>query len=85
MICVGARDRAPLGDEIDALARQRGADVHWVAPEAGLTGERLRALVPDIAGRDVFVAGPTPMVEAARAGLRAAGVPPRLVSSEAFG
>jgi ferredoxin-NADP reductase len=85
VICVGARDRAPLGDEIDALARRRGADVHWVAPEDGLTGERLRALVPDIAGRDVFVAGPTPMVEAARAGLRAAGVPPRLVSSEAFG
>jgi len=85
VICVGARDRAPLGDEIDALARRRGAEVHWVAPEDGLTGERLRALVPDIAGRDVFVAGPTPMVEAARAGLRAAGVPPRLVSSEAFG
>jgi len=85
VICVSARDRAPLGDEIDALARRRGADVHWVAPEDGLTGERLRALVPDIAGRDVFVAGPTPMVEAARAGLRAAGVPPRLVSSEAFG
>jgi ferredoxin-NADP reductase len=33
----------------------------------------------------VFVAGPTPLVDAARAGLRAAGVPPRLVSSEAFG
>ena len=76
MICVGARDRAPLGDEIDALARRRGAGVHWVAPDDGLTAERLRALVPDIAARDVFVAGPTPMVEAARAGLRAAGVPP---------
>jgi ferredoxin-NADP reductase/DMSO/TMAO reductase YedYZ heme-binding membrane subunit len=85
VICVGARDRAPLGDEIDALARRRGAEVHWVAPADGLTGERLRSLVPDIAGRDVFVAGPTPMVEAARAGLRAAGVPARLVSSEAFG
>jgi predicted ferric reductase len=85
VICVGARDRAPLGDEIEALARRRGADVHWVGPEDGLTGEGLRALVPDIAGRDVFVAGPTAMVEAARAGLRAAGVPPRLVSSEAFG
>ena len=59
--------------------------MHWVGPEDGLTGEGLRALVPDIAGRDVFVAGPTAMVEAARAGLRAAGVPPRLVSSEAFG
>jgi predicted ferric reductase len=85
VICVGARERVALAGEIDALARERGADVHWVAPEDGLTGERLRALVPDIAGRDVFVAGPTPVVDAARAGLRAAGVPPRLVSSEAFG
>jgi predicted ferric reductase len=85
VICVGARDRAALAAEIDALARQRGADVHWVSPDDGLTGDHLRALVPDIAGRDVFVAGPTPMVDAARAGLRAAGVPPRLVSSEAFG
>ena len=47
--------------------------------------ERLRALVPDLAERDVFVAGPTPMVRAARAGLREAGVAARQISSEAFG
>jgi len=41
--------------------------------------------VPDIAGRDVFVCGSTSMVQTARAALRAAGVPARQVSSEAFG
>jgi ferredoxin-NADP reductase/DMSO/TMAO reductase YedYZ heme-binding membrane subunit len=85
VICVGARDRTPLAAEIDGLARRRGADLHWLAPNAGLDAERLRALVPDVEDRDVFVAGPTPLVAAARAGLRAAGVPPALVATEAFG
>jgi predicted ferric reductase len=85
VLCVGARGGAPLGEEIETLARERGVDVHWLAPGDGLGGDRLRALVPDIAARDVFVAGPTPLVHAARAGLREAGVPRRLVASEAFG
>jgi ferredoxin-NADP reductase/DMSO/TMAO reductase YedYZ heme-binding membrane subunit len=85
VVCVGARAEAPLGDDLDALARRRGADVHWVAADDTLGAERLRALVPDIAERDVFVAGPTGMVRSARAGLRGAGVAARQISSEGFG
>jgi ferredoxin-NADP reductase len=63
--------------------------VHYVLGERGngslLSAEHLRALVPDIAERDVFVFGPTAMVQAACAGLREAGVPARQIASEGFG
>jgi ferredoxin-NADP reductase/DMSO/TMAO reductase YedYZ heme-binding membrane subunit len=85
VVCVGGRDGTPLADEIDALARRHGAAVSWItAAEAG-SGERLGALVPGLADRDVFLAGPTPLVQAVRAALADAGVPPRQVSSEGFG
>jgi predicted ferric reductase len=73
---------APFAADLAALARGRGADLHVVG---ALEPGRLRALVPDIADRDVFVCGPTAMVEAARGALRADGVPERQVASEAFG
>ena len=86
VVCVGAHDGGPLNASLDALARRRGADVHHVAPGAGaLDADRLLALVPDVADRDVFVAGPTPLVRAAVMGLRHAGVPPRQIASEGFG
>ena len=42
-------------------------------------------LVPDLAERDVFVAGPSDWVGEIRTELRAAGVADRQVSSEGFG
>jgi ferredoxin-NADP reductase/DMSO/TMAO reductase YedYZ heme-binding membrane subunit len=78
-------DGGPFAADLDALARRRGAALHQVAADDGLSPERLRALVPDIAERDVFVCGPAAMVRAARASLRGAGVAPRRISSEAFG
>jgi predicted ferric reductase len=86
VVCVGAHDHGPLGADLDAIAARRGADLHWISAGAGaLDADRLRALVPDVAERDVFVAGPTPMVRAAVMGLRHAGVPARQISSEGFG
>ena len=85
VLCVGGRDGVPLREDLEDLARRRGADVHWIGRGEALDAERLRALVPDIAARDVFVAGPTAMVRAARASLRAAGVAARQISSEGFG
>jgi ferredoxin-NADP reductase/DMSO/TMAO reductase YedYZ heme-binding membrane subunit len=83
VVCRG--DGAPFAADLDALAARRGAALHRVDSDDGLSPERLRALVPDIADRDVFVCGPTAMVQATRATLRGAGVPARRISSEGFG
>ena len=85
VVCVAARDGVPFGADLDAVARARGAELHWLAPGDPLTAERLLALVPDVARRDVFVSGPTAMVQAARTALRGAGVAARQISSEGFG
>ena len=75
--------------ELDELARRRGAALHYVlgdrAGDGALSPERLRALVPDIAERDVFVCGPPSLTAATRASLRGAGVPGRQIVSEGFG
>ena len=67
--------------ELDELARRRGAELHYVLGERRgdelLSAEHLQALVPDIAGRDVYVCGPPRMTEATRASLRRAGVSAR--------
>jgi predicted ferric reductase len=74
--------------ELDELARRRGAELHYVLGERRgdeiLSAEHLRALVPDIAGRDVYVCGPRSMTEATRTSLRRAGVPRRHIISEGF-
>lgn len=74
--------------ELDELARRRGAELHYVLGERGeglLSPEHLRALVPDIAERDVFVCGPAAMTEATRASLRRAGVRARRIVTEGLG
>ncbi len=85
LVCAGARETAPLGAEVDDLARDRAAALSWVAAGTPLTAERLVALVPDLAERDVFVAGPSDWVGEVRAALRAAGIADRQVWSEGFG
>lgn len=78
--------------EIDDLIRTRGWNVHYVigqrdlrevAPEP-LDAAHLRALVPDVAKRDVFISGPDSMIEAARRSLRELGVPSRQIHAERF-
>jgi predicted ferric reductase len=79
-------------DELDELAAWRGAELHYVLgdhrdPAArGLLGPgHLRALVPDLTRRDVFVCGPPAMADAVLRSLRRAGVPRRQVICERFG
>lgn len=66
-------------DELERVAEARGAALHYVVGdhrEVDLLGvDHLRALVPDIAARDVYVCGPAGMVDATEASVRAAGVP----------
>lgn len=79
-----------LRSEIDAIARARGAEVHYVVGDhngdgAGLLSpDHLRSLIPDIAERDVFLCGPPAMVDSIRATLRATATPRRNIHVERF-
>ena len=81
-------DDVILRSELDELAGRRGVEVHYVlgghdAAEP-LSPERLCALMPDIATRDVYVCGPPAMVEATAATLGRSGVSRRHIVTERF-
>ncbi|MGZ6638103.1 MAG: hypothetical protein ACXVII_35195, partial [Solirubrobacteraceae bacterium] len=73
----------PVNDGITALGT-----THIKAPMIGEprspSGDDLRALVPDIADRHVYVCGPTEMTRATRATLRRYGVPAAQITTEGF-
>lgn len=78
-------------DELDALARLRGATVRYLVGRAGhdvpsgpLSAGWLRHYVPDVAERDVYVCGPDRMMATVAASLRALSVPASQVHSESF-
>ncbi|WP_338784075.1 ferric reductase-like transmembrane domain-containing protein [Streptomyces sp. DG1A-41] len=78
-----------LWQELDAIAADRGATVHYVVDEPAqysspLTAGGLATLVPDIAERDVYLCGPPGMTAAAIPALRGAGVPRRRIHHESF-
>ena len=81
---------AVLLRELQSLACRRGAQVHVLAGRTGnrSTGpfepSRLRALVPDIGHRDVYVCGPAAMTAAVLRSLRSLGVPRAQVHAERF-
>jgi len=83
------REDLVLREEMDVLATRPGHAVHHVVGHRG--GPRdvthaagLRALVPDVADRDVLVCGPPGFTDAVRVALRDAGVPDRQVHAESF-
>jgi predicted ferric reductase len=80
-----------FADELQQLVRERGTALHYVVGDHGteegaalLSPEHLRALVPDLAERDVFLCGPPAMTERVEADLRRAGVARRHVHVERF-
>ena len=80
-----------LREEVEALAAERGAALHYLVGDhrdpaaAGLlSAQSLRELVPEITDSDVFLCGPAGMMQYTRASLEAAGVPRRQVHSERF-
>ena len=77
-----------LRDELDALARARGAELHYVIGDHRdgelLSAAHLQALVPDIAERDVYVCGSPAMTDATRASLDRSGVARRHIVTERF-
>ncbi len=77
-------------DELDAIAAERGATVHYVVGDHRgdgrdlLSAAHLRELVPDVAEREVYLCGPPAMTVVLERNLRDAGVPRRHVHLERF-
>ncbi len=79
-------------DELDHLASARGAIVHYLIGARGslampadpLAPPALRRLVPDVREREVYLCGPTPMMESVRDGLQLLGIPRRQIHFERF-
>jgi predicted ferric reductase len=83
-----ATDRdAVLYGELRDLAAAKGAGLHLVTGPSvpdRLTPQELARLVPDIAGRDVYLCGPPPMMTAVLGSLRQLGVPGPQIHFERF-
>jgi predicted ferric reductase len=80
-----------FGPELSWIAEQRGARLLYVFGGRGrgrkpdpLTAAALTRQVPDLAAHDVYLCGPTGLVEHAQAQLRQAGVPARHIHHETF-
>lgn len=77
-------------NELDALAEERRATVHYIVGDHRgdgarlLSPEHLKELVHDIEERDVFVCGPPAMTIAIERNVRGAHVPRRQIHTERF-
>ncbi|WP_405573746.1 ferredoxin reductase family protein [Streptomyces phaeochromogenes] len=87
---VRSEDDAVLVDEVRTLVEECGGQLHVLTGRRGegrspFEQESLRALVPDIAVRDVYVCGPPAMTSAVLDSLRGLKVPRLQVHAERFG
>ncbi|MCO1593889.1 ferric reductase-like transmembrane domain-containing protein [Micromonospora sp. RHAY321] len=86
-----------LRSELDAIARHRGAQVHYLDGPSPARGSWLPAslahlpdrdvllrIAPNVVDRDVYLCGPPPWMDAVRTALQAAQVPSRQIHCEAF-
>jgi predicted ferric reductase len=79
-------------DELEKLVRDRRGAIHYLIGQRGtpelphdpLSAQTIRRLVPDVASRDVFVCGPSSMMERMQEILRAVGVPDQQIHFERF-
>jgi ferredoxin-NADP reductase len=77
---------AERGLQLVPLPGRRAREGSVLGPAAGFHElVALRAWVPDIAERDVFLCGPTAWTDGVEALLAAAGVPPTQIHTESFG
>ena len=76
-----------LRRELDELADARGARVHYLVGSRKvhpMDEKYIRKFVPAFADSDVYVCGPTPLVEAIREACKDAGIPKNRFHDEAF-
>lgn len=79
-------------DELEKVVRERRGTIHYLIGQRGsaelpvdpLSAQTIRRLVPDVAGRDVFVCGPAAMMERVEEILRSIGVPQAQIHFERF-
>jgi predicted ferric reductase len=76
-------------DELETLARERGARVHYLVGRRDTAGDpldpaALEGLVPDITEHDVYLCGPVSMMQRVEASLRSLGLPSDRVHAERF-
>jgi predicted ferric reductase len=84
---VATKQDAVLYHELQQLAFDKGAELHLVSGPASpdlLAPRELLRMVPDIAGRDVFLCGPPPMMNAVLGSLRELDVPTSQIHFERF-
>ena len=76
-----------LRKELDKLADARGARVHYLVGSRKvhtMDAGYISKFVPSFADSDVYVCGPTPLVEAVRQACKDAGIPKNRFHDEAF-
>jgi ferredoxin-NADP reductase len=76
-----------LRKELDELADARGARVHYLVGSRQthpMNAKYIMKFVPAFRDSDVYVCGPTPLVEAVREAALAAGIPKNRFHDEAF-
>jgi predicted ferric reductase len=76
--------------ELETLARTRGAEVHYLLGRRDEMAEdllgpiSLERLVPDVRERDVYLCGPARMMQKVEGSLRSLGLPGRQIHAERF-
>ena len=76
-----------LRKELDALADARGARVHYLVgsrKEHPMTAKYIMKFVPSFRDSDVYVCGPTPLVDAVHEAAVSCGIPKDRIHDEAF-
>ena len=76
-----------LRHELDELAKIRGARVHYLVGsrnEHPMSAKYISALIPAFRDADVYVCGPTPLVEAVKEAAKTVGIPKNRFHDEAF-
>jgi len=84
---VSNEDEIILNRDLEALARRRGARVHYLVGSRKshpMTAKDIMHYVPDFRYCDVYVCGPTPLVEAVRDATIACGIPKERFHTEVF-
>ncbi|WP_353647805.1 hypothetical protein ABLG96_13005 [Nakamurella sp. A5-74] len=86
---VSAPQEVVFHDELEAIARRRGARIVWLIgpsshPANQITPADLHRLVPELAQSDVYLCASPPLARAVRSSLQQLGLPARQLHEEVF-
>ncbi len=87
LVRVSSEDQIGLNNDLDILAKKLGAQVHYLVgsrKKHPMTAKDIMKYVPAFRYSDVYVCGPTPLVEAVREAAIACGIPKGRFHAEIF-